>query len=131
MFSAEELAFLMRNELCRLATVDRRGWPHVVPVCYIFTKGAFYMVTDLGTKKLGNLQTDPRAALLVDTYKPNRAVLVRGRAQLLLSGPEFMEVTELFMRKFAWARADPWQENEAAIIKLVPEAKVSWGLGRA
>jgi len=36
----------------------------------------------------------------------------------------------VFYERFEWARADPWDEGEAVVIKLVPEKKVSWGLSR-
>ncbi len=130
-FTEAELDFLRRAELCRLATVDARCRPHVVPVCYVFLDGAFYVVTDPGTRKLRNLERNPYAALVIDVYKPNRAVMVEGSVELLTSGEEFRRVSELFYRKFEWARRDPWDEGEAVVIKLRPERKVSWGLMRA
>ncbi|MEM0454484.1 MAG: pyridoxamine 5'-phosphate oxidase family protein [Nitrososphaerota archaeon] len=129
-FTDAELEFLRRMELCRLATVDERCRPHVVPICYVYLDGAFYMVTDPGTKKHRNLERNPYAALVVDVYKPNRAVLVEGPVELLTSGEEFRRVSEVFYERFEWARADPWDEGEAVVIKLVPEKKVSWGLSR-
>lgn len=127
-FRRSELSFLEKMELCRLATVDREGRPHVVPICYVFRDGAFYMVTDLGTKKHRNLQHNPRATLVVDVYKPNRAVMVEGRAELLTEGEEFRRISEAFYERFEWARRDFWDEGEVVIIKLVPEKKTSWGL---
>ncbi len=129
-FTEAELDFLRRMELCRLATVDAQCRPHVVPVCYVFLDGAFYIVTDPGTKKHRNLERNPYAALVVDVYKPNRAVMVEGKVELLTSGEEFRRVSELFYQKFEWARRDPWDEGEAVLIKLIPERKVSWGLAR-
>jgi len=129
-FAEAELEFLRRMELCRLATVDERCRPHVVPVCYVFLDGTFYIVTDPGTKKHRNLERNPYAALVVDVYKPNRAVMVEGSVELLTSGVEFKRVSELFYQKFEWARRDPWDEGEAVVIKLKPERKVSWGLVR-
>ncbi len=129
-FTEAELDFLRRMELCRLATVDSQCRPHVVPVCYVFLDGAFYIVTDPGTKKHRNLERNPYAALVVDVYKPNRAVMVEGKVELLTSGEEFRRVSELFYQKFEWARRDPWDEGEAVLIKLIPERKVSWGLAR-
>ncbi|MCS6788334.1 MAG: pyridoxamine 5'-phosphate oxidase family protein [Aigarchaeota archaeon] len=129
-FSRSELGFLERMELCRLATVDELGRPHVVPICYVFAEGAFYMVTDPGTKKHRNLQRNPYAALVVDVYRPNRAVMVTGKAELLTAGEEFRRASQAFYERFEWARRDFWDEGEAVVIKLVPERKVSWGLGR-
>lgn len=123
-----ELSFLERMELCRLATVDGQGRPHVVPICYVLMDGAFYMVTDIGTRKHRNLQQNPYAALVVDVYKPNRAVMVEGKVELLTSGEEFRRVSKVFYERFDWARRDFWDEGEVVMIKLVPERKASWGL---
>ncbi|MEM2866779.1 MAG: pyridoxamine 5'-phosphate oxidase family protein [Candidatus Hadarchaeales archaeon] len=128
-FSGKEREFLERNEVCRLATAGRDGLPHVVPVCYLFRGGTFYVATDYGTRKYRNVRENPRAALVVDTYRPHRAVVVWGRVEVLERGEEFRRIREEFYRRFDWARKDPWEEGEAPILKLVPERKVSWGLG--
>ncbi|MCS7143068.1 MAG: pyridoxamine 5'-phosphate oxidase family protein [Aigarchaeota archaeon] len=127
-FNEKELDFIKRNEICRFATVDENGYPHLVPICYIYKNGAFYMVTDLRTRKLRNVERRNKVALVIDRYKPNKAVMVVGDAQTLYSGPEFVEVSKMFFERFAWARNDPWGEGEAAIIKVTPLRKVSWGL---
>lgn len=128
-FSRREREFLERHEVGRLATVDKKGLPHVVPVCYLFRKGFFYVATDYGTRKYKNVRENPKAALVVDTYKPHKAVMVQGRVEVLERGEEFRKIREEFYRKFEWAREDPWEEGEAPILKLIPEKKVSWGLG--
>ncbi|MCS7146172.1 MAG: pyridoxamine 5'-phosphate oxidase family protein [Nitrososphaerota archaeon] len=127
-FRDSEARFLQRNELCRLATIDSSGAPHLVPVCYVFRDGYLYIVSDLETMKIRNIKRDRRVTVLVDTYKPNRAVLIRGEAEILLSGEEFKEISELFFKRFAWARRDRWDEGEVALIKVKPLKSVSWGL---
>lgn len=128
MLSKRELEFITRNEVCRLATVDESCRPHLVPVCYIYHDGAFYIATDLSTKKLRNIKRNRAASLLVDVYKPNRAVLVEGEAEVLLRGEEYRRVYRLFYERFDWVRRDPWGEGEAAFIKIRPIRKISWGL---
>lgn len=118
----------MRNELCRLATIDSDGSPHLVPVCYILSDGCVYIVSDLETAKVRNIKRDKRVAVLVDTYQPNRAVFIKGEAEILTSGEEFKKVSELFFKKFAWARRDRWDEGEVALIKVKPLKSISWGL---
>lgn len=127
-FKESELRFIERNELCRLATVDSDGAPHLVPVCYIFRDGFFYIVSDLETAKVKNIRHDKRVAVLVDQYQPNRAVLIRGEAELLTHGEEFKRISADFYKKFAWARRDPWDEGEVALIRVKPIKKISWGL---
>jgi PPOX class probable F420-dependent enzyme len=127
-FSPKETAFLEKNEVCRLATASRGADPHVVPVCYIFRGGCFYIATDYGTKKYRNVAENPRAALVVDTYNPHRAVVVEGTVEILERGEEFRRIREQFYRKFRWARDDPWEEGESPILRVKPLKKSSWGL---
>jgi nitroimidazol reductase NimA-like FMN-containing flavoprotein (pyridoxamine 5'-phosphate oxidase superfamily) len=127
-FSKAEEHFLLGNELGRLATICPDGMPHVVPVCYVYQAGTLLIVTDYATKKYRNLLANDNAALVVDTYKPNRGTLVQGKAKMLKAGPEFRRVYKIFYRKFSWVRADPWKEGEAPFVRIEPTSKVSWGI---
>lgn len=127
-FSKKELEFLDRNEVCRLATVSGKGIPHVVPVCYIFHEGRLYMAVDYGTKKLENLKKNLYASVVVDTYGPNRAIMIQGKAEIIERGPAFREIYALFHQQFSWVRRSPWKEGEAPFVRVKPFRKVSWGL---
>ena len=129
-FSPREIAFINSNEICRLATASKEGVPHVVPVSYIFLDGNFYVATDYETKKYRNVRVNKRVSLVIDTYKPNRAVLIEGVAHLIEKGDQFRRLYPLYYEKFDWVRADPWSEGEAPFLQIVPLKKVSWGLGR-
>ena len=128
MFSRAELGFLKKNEVCRLATVSITGAPHVVPVCFIFHEGSFYIATDYETRKYKNILKNPKVALVIDVYRPNRGISIEGEAEILERGEEFKRVYELFHAKFDWVRKDPWGEGEAPFLKIEPVKKVSWGL---
>ncbi len=126
-FSDKELEFINRNEVCRLATCYN-GKPHVVPVCYIFLNGYFYIATDYDTRKFKNIARNRNVCLVIDVYKPNRAVMVEGIAEVIEQGEEFKQVYSIFYERFVWVRKDPWKEGEAPFIKVKPLHKVSWGL---
>ncbi len=127
-FTSKEKAFLEKNEVCRLATASCDAVPHVTPVCYIFLNGYLYIATDYDTKKYKNVRENPKVALIVDTYKPHKAVAVEGKAEILEKGEKFRRIRELFYKKFDWARNDPWGEGESPILKVKPLKKTSWGL---
>ncbi|MEM5802252.1 MAG: pyridoxamine 5'-phosphate oxidase family protein [Candidatus Aenigmatarchaeota archaeon] len=129
-FSEKEVKFLEGQEVCRLATSSKSLQPHVVPVCYIFHKGHFYIATDFDTKKLKNLKENRKVSLVVDVYRQpkNKAIFIQGEAEILERGEEFKEISEIFFKKFYWARADPWEEGETVILKIKPEKKISWGI---
>lgn len=126
-FSDKELEFINRNEVCRLATCYNSK-PHVVPVCYIFLNGYFYIATDYDTRKFKNIARNRNVCLVIDVYKPNRAVMVEGIAEVIEQGEEFKQVYPIFYERFVWVRKDPWKEGEAPFIKVKPLHKVSWGI---
>src|SRR5581483_1409614 len=88
------------SRVARLATVDERGYPHLVPVCYATDGRAFYSALDAKPKRVPperlrrvrNIAANPRVALLFDHYEEDwrrlRYVMVQGRAELLAAGPE-------------------------------------------
>lgn len=113
-FTAAELAYLSTPRLGRLATADADGAPHVVPVGWTYN-------TELGTidisgrnfaatRKYRNVQTNPRAAFVVDDVAPPfrpRCVTIQGHAQAL----------------------DPAQSGGTeAMIRITPHKISSWGL---
>ncbi len=128
-FTKEELKFLNENEVCRLATSPKDAAPHVVPVCYIFENGNFYIFTDYSTRKFKNIKENPRVSVVMDVYRQpsNKAVFIQGSATIIEKGEEYKEVYEKFYKKFYWVKADPWEEGEAPLLKVKPEKKVSWG----
>jgi PPOX class probable F420-dependent enzyme len=126
-FTSAEKRFLDKNEIARLATVSSDGTPHVVPVSYIFRNGVFLAAIDYETRKYRNILRNPQVALVVDATRPNRGVLVQGRAEIFEKGVEFRSAYEVFHKKFSWVRADPWKEGEAPFIKIQPSTKASWG----
>ena len=79
---------------------DAGGQPHVVPICYALTGDTLYFTIDekpkrqsgARLKRLANLRENPFAALVVDRYDEDWSrlgwVMVRGRADILESGPE-------------------------------------------
>ena len=126
-FTHAEQRFLKSNEIGRLATISSDGTPHVVPVSYLFNDGAFLIAVDYDTKKFRNLKRNRRTALVVDTLRPNRGILVQGIARLIERGEAFRHTYSHFNRGFGWVRANPWKEGEAPFIRITPATKASWG----
>lgn len=128
-FTPSEKKYLESMEECRLATV-KDLMPHVKPVSYIFFENAFFVATDYDTVTYGNIVKNPKVGLVVDTYSPgkHKAVCCQGEVSVLENGKEFLEIYQQFFKKFPWVRNDPWKENEAPILKIVPNRKTSWGL---
>lgn len=128
-FGENEKKFLNSLEECRVATAHD-DIPHVKPVSFLFDDGKFYIATDYETRMYKNLVKNPKVALSIDIYKlkGHKAVLVQGDATILENGEEFKKIYKKFFDKFEWVRNEPWEENEAPIIKITPTTKTSWGL---
>ncbi len=129
-FTIKESEFLKENEGCRIATCTN-DVPHIAPVSYYFEDGFFYFATDYDTKKYANLKKNNKIAISVDLYLPgqHKAVVVQGLTSFIEKGPQFKRLYEIFFKKFAWVREDPWKEEEAPFVKITPKTKTSWGLG--
>lgn len=93
-------AFLAAMPVGRLATADRAGQPHVVPICFTVLDDSLYFTIDekpkrgdaRSLKRLRNVAENPRAAVIVDRYEADWSrlgwVMVRGGAEILDGGPE-------------------------------------------
>ena len=91
--------FLARRRVGHLATADRAGAPHVVPVCYAIDGDTLYITIDEKPKQSGgplkrlrNIAENPAVAVVVDRYDEAWArlgwVMLRGRAEILAAGAE-------------------------------------------
>jgi len=121
-----EISFLKKQKLCRLAT-SSNDQPHVVPVNYIFYKGAFFIAVDYSTKKYRNITKNRKVALAIDTIKPKKAIMVQGSAKIIEKGKEYEEIYKIFYKKFRWVRDYPWKPGEAPFLKVIPAKKASSG----
>jgi PPOX class probable F420-dependent enzyme len=124
--SDRELKFLKGHELCRLATASRDAKPHVVPVIYALDGENVVIAVDYGTKKLGNLRQNSKVALVVDDYRPNRAIMVEGESEILERGKEYLRLLQILFDKFEFYRRHPWGEGESPILKIKPTKAVMW-----
>ena len=129
LFSQKEIEFLNKMEECRVAT-SHDNMPHVKPVSYLYEGGAIFIATDYDTRMYKNLLKNPNAALSIDIYKDkaHKAVCMQGKVIIIENGKEFSKLYKKFHDRFEWVRNQPWGENEAPFIKIVPFRKSSWGL---
>lgn len=90
-----------------LATVDRDGAPHVVPVGAFWDNGSFYFTSGPGTRKSKNLATTPECVMSVATEPFD--ITVEGRADRVTDPGELERIAAI-------ARDDGWParvENDA------------------
>ncbi|MGB3633376.1 MAG: PPOX class F420-dependent oxidoreductase [Rubrobacteraceae bacterium] len=117
-FTAKEIEYLREQRLGRLATVDRNGEPHVVPLSFRYNEEL--ETIDIGghnlgrSKKFRDVRATGRAALVVDDVLPPwrpRGIEVRGGAEALSEGGESVN-----------------SDFDEELIRLHPERVIGWGI---
>lgn len=128
------LADLIQWErVCRVATVGKRGTPHVVPVCHVLANGKIYFASGDDAKKVLNLKTNPRVTVTIDLYSDNwanlKGVMVQGTAKLIEKGPRFRKVRALLYRKYPqYPDEAALDESDSVIVEVTPTHVFSWGV---
>lgn len=129
LFTEKEQSLLKDRKISRFGTVASSGWPHVVPLAYIFDGEKFFLSTDKGGFKLRNLTQNNKACLLVDDpQKPRWGILVNGQAEVMESGPEYRSAGKLLGMGEPNGEHFEFHGHIQIIIRVIPTTKVSWGV---
>lgn len=132
-----QLAFIRAARVAHLATADRIGQPHVIPICFVFDGKYFYSPIDekpkrtapAKLKRLGNIRKNPQVSLVIDHYDEDWRrlgyVLVFGTARILVSGLKHRHALRLLRRKYPQYRA--MMLDQRPMILITPRKLVSWG----
>jgi len=129
--SQRALAFLNRNNIAVVATVDEaRKCPEAATI-YYFANGDFnlYFITRRSTRKYRNMLTRPRVALVIGPSEQCCSIQIEGRAQQLESDEDigvFFGILgkhpELYNQYFGALRKETIfpkaQEGDVALFKV-------------
>jgi nitroimidazol reductase NimA-like FMN-containing flavoprotein (pyridoxamine 5'-phosphate oxidase superfamily) len=128
-FNDKEKKFLNELEEARIAT-SHDNIPHVKPVSFVLLDNSIVVATDYNTRTYNNIKTNSKTGIVIDIYKSggHKAICIQGDTGIIEAGSDFKRLYDVFYKKFAWVRKDPWQENEAPFLKITPNNKISWGL---
>lgn len=126
-----ESHFIDVARVARLATVDPSGAPHNVPICPLFEDGRVYFASGAKGKKIQNILSNPRVAIVFDDYVEAwnhlKGILVVGEAHVVETA-EFRRLREALYTKFLmYPTESPLEEGETVIVEIVPQRKTSWG----
>jgi PPOX class probable F420-dependent enzyme len=138
MSSGEIADFIADHGTAVLTTVRGDGRPVPLPVWYVAFDGALYFQTPRRSRKVGNIERDPRVAVLIDDgerWEHLRGVLIQGKAELVTDEAVLTHVLAAFGKLFA-DRTAPAESMpsamsaryaEKAVFRVtVPEHPVSW-----
>jgi PPOX class probable F420-dependent enzyme len=111
--------------VARLATIDARGRPHLVPVCFALEGESLYSAVDQKPKtspqlrRLDNIRRHPDVAVIVDHYDPDWSrlwwVRLRGTARVLEDGPERDRALALLGERYPQYLSSPPQGAVIAV----------------
>jgi PPOX class probable F420-dependent enzyme len=135
MLSDDERRFLGEQRVGHLATADRGGVPHVVPVCFIVAGDTLYVTIDAkpkrkGTlKRIANILENPAVAFVADRYDEDWThlgwVMLRGQAEILEAGEEH-DAAQARLRS-RYSQLASMQIADLPVIALRIEKAKSWG----
>ena len=109
MLSDLQRRFLDRRRVGHLATADRSGAPHLVPVCFAVEGANLYITIDekpkrrdRPLKRLRNICENPQVAFSADRWDEDWRrlgwVMLRGRAEIIEAGAEHDRAQALLTR---------------------------------
>jgi len=117
--------FLHESQVAVLATVDRQGRPHAMPIWYLYEDGVILMSVGRGSQKQRNIERNPSATLVVDQREtPYYAVMIRGTAEIgpPLSPDQHQRLSIHYLGEEEGKRyADRTVGHDAVTIRLTPE----------
>jgi PPOX class probable F420-dependent enzyme len=137
----DDEALVREARVAHFATVDERGRPHVVPVCFVYSDGIAYIALDAKPKRVPvthlrrvrNLLANPDVQLLVDRYAEDWSrlayVQLRGRASLIEPGAEHAKAVVLLRAKYQQYLAMPLED--APVIRIDVYKLVTWSASEA
>ena len=135
--SAGASRLIRSARVAHLATADKFGHPHVIPICFVFDGKDFYSPIDekpkrtapQKLKRLKNIRENPRVSLVIDRYEEDWTklgyVLVFGTARILSRGEKHRKAVRLLRRKYRQYRSMAIQERPMIVIR--PSRVISWG----
>jgi PPOX class probable F420-dependent enzyme len=141
MLTERQRRFLEHCRVGHLATADRSGSPHLIPVCYAAdveaTDRATLYITvdekpkrrDIPLKRVRNILENPQAAFVVDRWDEDWRrlgwVMLRGHAEILDAGPEHDRAQDLLTARYPQYRA--MNLSDLPVIALRIGRATDWG----
>jgi PPOX class probable F420-dependent enzyme len=136
MLTKTQRRFLHESRVGRLASADKSGMPHVIPVCFGVSENTLYVTIDekpkrrdRPLKRVRNILENPQTAFVCDRWDEDWSrlgwVMLRGPAEILHDGAEHDRAQALLRERYPQYRA--MNLAELPVIALRVERATSWG----
>jgi PPOX class probable F420-dependent enzyme len=128
--------FLDVSRVAHLATADRAGAPHLVPVCFGLRALSLYITVDekpkrvdIPLKRVRNIRDNPAVAVSVDRWDEDWTLLawimLRGQAEILATGEEHDQAQDLLRSRYRQYRAMDLAPLPVIAVRIA--RVLSWG----
>jgi len=125
--------FLKSQKILRLATIDDKNNPHIVPVWYEFRNKRFYVGTNTRTRKAKNIKINPKVSFCVDVgiKSPDIfGVMGIGKARLILEKKQVSFIAKRILRRYFKSlkvkSAQELFDDTNCIIEILPKKTTVW-----
>ena len=138
------IEFLNQQETGRVCSIDKDGFPQIIPMNFVYSDDAIYMHSHPRGEKLENITKNPKVGFEVDQsleFLPSYftsptdasqadtlyiSVVIKGKASLVSDPKEKTKALNELMKKYqpegGYEKMSPDMEvvEEVAIIKVIP-----------
>ena len=125
--------FLKKQKILRLATLDNKDNPHIIPVWYLFNSKKLYIGTNSKTEKVKNIKNNSKVSFCVDTgiNSPDIfGVMGQGNAKLIREKNEVSKIAKrILLRYFKTLNNKSAQEilgETDCVIEIKPKKYSVW-----
>ena len=130
---SKQTEFLKKQKILHLATVDKTGTPHIVPVWYMYSTNKIYIGTNTKTEKAKNIKTNKKVSFCIDAgvNAPNIfGVMGQGNAKLIKDTQTVSRLArKILLRYFKNLNKKSAKEildDTDCIIEIVPKKYTVW-----
>jgi|TARA_B100002049_G_scaffold146033_1_gene108521 general stress protein 26 len=125
--------FLKKQKILRLATLDKKDNPHVVPVWYLFNSKKLYIGTNSKTEKAKNVKNNSKVSFCVDVgiNSPDIfGVMGQGVGKLIIEKNEVARIEKIILLRYFNTLDDKSAkellEETDCIIEITPKKYSVW-----
>jgi PPOX class probable F420-dependent enzyme len=127
--------FLATKEVVVLSTVHRSGAPLAMPMWFLHTAQALFMISVEGLPKVRNLRRDPRVCVVAESGSRGaaiRGVVIQGHIDFVEEPEAQRPIVERLLQKYDPDLARLWggrtMPPNRVLFRIEPEKVRSWGL---
>ena len=136
MSDAERDAFLHDQRVCRVASVDAQGEPHVTPLWFVWDGAHLWLNSIVRAQRHVNLLRHPRVAVVVDSghnYDELHGVEFHGSVDAVGDQPRsdtpdsiLQPVEHLYAEKYIGRGAPFFHDGKHGWLRITPDRQYTW-----